>query len=275
MSEFTLIDGNNWLRRKYEEERSMSGLRASVTSLRSEIANPRKTTVFFWDGKGSNAYRKEIFPDYKSKRTNDGLDEFYHQINIFREIVENLPIPYFRMDGYEADDVIAAFVRTLPKGTKVHIKSTDKDFEQLEGTTHEGKTLTEALQKEVDNAEAKGKPIVGANPTITSDLVVPFKVMVGDISDSIPGIPGFGKKRWLLSDHDAIKTWFSQDFDMDYAPEMSEKLKDWCSENVELLRNMRDICLFRPIDKDTLSQHMKRGNDNPQRIEEILKENYA
>lgn len=275
MSEFTLIDGNNWLRRKYEEERSMSGLRASVTSLRSEIANPKKTTVFFWDGKGANRYRKEIFPDYKGKRTNDGLDEFHHQINIFREIVENLPVPHFRVDGYEADDIIAGFVRSLPKGTKVHIKSTDKDFEQLEGTTHEGKTLTDTLQKEVDDAKAKDKPIIGANPIITADLVVPFKVMVGDISDSIPGIPGFGKKRWLLSNHEEIKTWFVTDFDEGYIPEMSPKLVSWCEDNIELLRKMRDICLFRPIDKDFLSEHMKRGNDNPQRIEEILKENYA
>lgn len=274
MSEFTLIDGSNWLRRKFEEDRDISGLRASVNSLRSEINNPKKTTLFFWDGYHANDYRKAIYPDYKSKRFGTP-DEFYLQVDLFREIVKNLPVSYFRVDHYEADDLIAAFVRVLPEGSKVHIKSTDKDFEQLEGVTHEGKTLTDALQKVIDKAAEKGKPIVGANPIITPDLVVPFKVMVGDTSDSIAGIPGFGEKRWLLSNKEQIKTWVALDFHPDYIPEMSEKLTEWCRNNVDLLTAMKRVCLFRPLDKDFLNANIQHGQDNPHVVEQILKDNYA
>lgn len=274
MSEFTLIDGNNWLRRKFEEDRDISGLRASVNSLRSEIANPRNQTIFFWDGYHANDYRKAIYPEYKSKRFGTP-DEFYLQVDLFREIVKNLPIPYFRVDHYEADDVIAAFARVLPAGSKIHIKSTDKDFEQLEGVTHEGKTLTDALQKVVDKAKEKGKPIEGADPIITPDLVVPFKVMVGDTSDSIAGIPGFGEKRWLLSNKEAVKAWVNMDFDPDYIPEMSDKLTEWCRDNVDTLIAMKRVCLFRPFDKQLLTIHMQRGRDNPDVVEQILKDNYA
>jgi len=277
MVTYTLIDGSNWLRRKFEEDRNISGLRASVNALRSEIARPGNQVVFFWDGSGGNDYRKAIFPDYKGNRdkTNDGLEEFYIQQRIFREIVRNLPIPYFRTDGYEADDIIAAFASVLPPESKVHIKSTDKDFEQIPGSTHEGKTITEVLQKEIDAAAAKGKPIVGADPVVTSDLVIPFKVMVGDKSDNIPGIPGFGAKRWLLSDKAAIDRWFRSDFDPICVPEMSDKLQLWCAENRDLLRAMRDICRFRTIDKELLNTHMKMGVDNPSAVEQILKENLA
>lgn len=274
MSEFTLIDGNNWLRRKFEEDRDISGLRASVNSLRSEIGNPKKTTIFFWDGYHANDYRKAIYPDYKSKRFGTP-DEFYLQVDLFREIVKNLPIPYFRVDHYEADDLIAAFVRTLPKGSKVHIKSTDKDFEQLEGVTHEGKTLTDSLQKVIDKAAEKGKPIEGADPIITADLVVPFKVMVGDTSDSIAGIPGFGEKRWLLSDKEQIKWWVANDFNPEHRPEMSDKLGAWCDENLDLLIAMQRVCLFRPLDRDFLAANIQQGQDNPDVVEKILKDNYA
>jgi 5'-3' exonuclease len=274
MGKFTLIDANNWLRRKFEEDRDISGLRASVNSLRSEINNPNSTTIVFWDGYHANDYRKGIYPDYKSKRFGTP-DEFYLQVDLFREIVKNLPVSYFRVDHYEADDLIAAFVRVLPEGSKVHIKSTDKDFEQLEGVTHEGKTLTDALQKVIDKAAEKGKPIVGADAIITPDLVVPFKVMVGDTSDSIAGIPGFGEKRWLLSDKEQIKGWFANNFHPDFRPDMSDKLADWCDSNIDLLEAMRRVCLFRPLDKDFLNANMQHGQDNPHVVEQILKDNYA
>lgn len=272
---YTLIDGNNWLRRKFEEDRSISGLRASLNSLRSEIARPNNQVIFFWDGFNGNAYRRGIFPGYKQRPNLPGQDEFHLQANLFRKIVENLPIPYFRMDGWEADDLIAAFALALPKGTKIHIKSTDKDFEQIVGATHEGRTLTDTLQDIVAKAAEANKPIVGADPVITSEFVVPYKVMVGDKSDSIPGIPGFGEKRWLLSNKQEILDWFASDFDQSFVPEMSQKLQMWCFENTDTLRAMRDICLFRPIDTDTLASHMRQGVDNPTAIEQILKENLA
>lgn len=277
MTSYTLIDGNNWLRRKYEEDRSISGLRSSVNALRSELARPNNQVIFFWDGFNGNDWRKAIYPAYKSKRGDSKVDqsEFFIQIDIFREIVKNLNVPYFRADGYEADDLIAAFALALPTGTKIHIKSTDKDFEQIVGATHEGRTIEDTLKDEIEKERAKGKPVEGLDPTITSDLVVPYKVMVGDISDSIAGIPGFGKKRWLLSPRQPILDWFASDFDPELTPDMSDKLKQWCADNLSELRAMRDAALFRPIDKDFFASHMKRGTDNPSAIEQILKENFA
>lgn len=277
MTTYTLIDGSNWLRRKYEEDRDISGLRASLNSLRSEIARPNNQVIFFWDGYNSNDYRKAIYPDYKSNRVKpvEGRDEFYLQQKLFREIVKHLPIPWFRVDGYEADDIIAAFVMALPEGSKVHIKSTDKDFEQIPGVTHEGKSITEVLKAVVEKEREKGKDISGFDPIITPDFVIPFKVMVGDKSDAIPGIPGFGEKRWLLSDKTAIRAWFDSDFDPTLIPEMSVKLTEWCTDNVELLRTMRKICQFRLVDKEVLSTHMNMGTDNPAAAEQILKDNLS
>lgn len=276
MTSYTLIDGNNWLRRLYEEDRDISGLRSAVNKLRTELARPNNQVIFFWDGFNGNDWRKAIYPNYKSNRSNSKVDqsEFFLQIDLFRKIVENLNIPYFRVDGYEADDLIAAFALALPTGTKIHIKSTDKDFEQIVGATHEGRTIQNTLEDEVAKERAKGKSVDGLDPIITPELVVPFKTMVGDTSDSIVGIPGFGKKRWLLSEKQPILDWFARDFAGPF-PEMSDKLADWCANNLDELRAMRDACLFRPIDKDFLASHMKLGTDNPSAVEQILKDNLA
>lgn len=99
MTSYTLIDGNNWLRRLYEEDRDISGLRSAVNKLRTELARPNNQVIFFWDGFNGNDWRKAIYPNYKSNRSNSKVDqsEFFLQIDLFRKIVENLNIPYFRV----------------------------------------------------------------------------------------------------------------------------------------------------------------------------------
>lgn len=273
---WTLIDGNNWLRRKYEEDRSTSGLRASVIALRSELANANRQTVFFWDGFNGNQYRKEIYPAYKGKRSPLGQDAFYLQIDLFREIVKHLPIPYFRVDNWEADDLIAGFFHALPPETYVHIKSTDKDFEQLGGFVgHEGKTIQSDLEAKIEKMKAEGKDVTGLDPIVTADRVLPYKLMVGDNSDNIAGIPGYGFKRWLAADKEQIKAWIDSDFDEAELPEMSDKLVQWTKDNRDTLFALRKVISFRPVDKEFLNANLKMGIDNPAKVEQILKENFA
>src|SRR5690625_617541 len=51
-------------------------------------------------------FRSEAFPDYKANRT-ASPDEFRGQIDLVKEVLTALNIPYVEKDGYEADDVIA------------------------------------------------------------------------------------------------------------------------------------------------------------------------
>ena len=93
---------------------------------------------------GAHPWRRDIFPAYKAKRRegrDDGDDKDYHAkiyeyMDLVRkEIQENFPYKVIKLDGVEADDVIAVIIKKSVKkwfNTKYLIVSSDKDFQQLQ-----------------------------------------------------------------------------------------------------------------------------------------------
>lgn len=90
----------------------------------------------------STNWRRGVFPQYKASRRSgrdaSPLDwnEIFRIINlVFEEIGQNLPYKTVRINGCEADDIIATLVETTQefgKHDKVMIISADKDFIQLQ-----------------------------------------------------------------------------------------------------------------------------------------------
>lgn len=249
----TLFDGSNYLRRKYEETRTISGLRESLRDVRTEIARPNNRPIFVWDGFRGNDYRKAFYPLYKGQRTG-AEDAFYVQIDIFKEILKHLNICVVNVPGYEADDIIGYIAKNAKgKVDGIHIKSTDKDFEQLEGTTHEGKTLE-----------------------LPSNLIIPYKILVGDKSDNIKGIVGFGPKSWGKLNLQQVVKWTESDFDPSLIPDgFTANMAKYCQENVTELQTLKKVCEFRDVPDELVTKHMHFGTDNPAEVERILKENLA
>src|SRR5262245_63909154 len=96
-----------------------------------------------------------------------------------------------RIDGYEADDVIASMTkRAREQGIEVMVVSGDRDVYQLveDGvrvmTTSRGVTDT----KVYDAAGVKERD--GVPPELRTDLIG----LKGDTPDNIPGVPGIGDK---------------------------------------------------------------------------------
>lgn len=89
----------------------------------------------------SKSWRKESFPEYKAsrKKSRDESDadwsEIFEMLNrITTEIEENMPYPVLKVDGAEADDIIATLVESTQEFGQhepVMIISGDKDFIQL------------------------------------------------------------------------------------------------------------------------------------------------
>jgi 5'-3' exonuclease len=180
MKNILIIDVNNWVRVKMAE--SLGG--ASIFSLYQEvIANSLagKLQIFVSDGINSRKKRKEIYPEYKAKRTKPD-QSIFDGINFFKELLINAPKNVLRIEipEWEADDVIANLVEKNLKGVEVGIISTDRDLTALR------------IHKEVDTLK---------EPMCEPKWVKLYKILVGDSSDNISGVKGFGDSAWeKLSD---------------------------------------------------------------------------
>ena len=90
---------------------------------------------------GAHPWRRDIFPHYKAKRR-EGREKdetgalIYEYMDIIRkELEENFPYKGVKLDGVEADDIIAVIIKKSVKKwftTKYLIISSDKDFQQLQ-----------------------------------------------------------------------------------------------------------------------------------------------
>jgi DNA polymerase I len=147
-----------------------------------------KPTIVVWDAGSSG--RKELYDEYKGHRPTrpDLLKEQYPHI---RPMVEAFGYRNIDVEGYEADDVIAALAdQAKAKGLQVMIVSGDRDVFQLVGdgvkvmATSRGITDTKVYDRE-DVIERYGIP---------PELIPDFYGLKGDTSDNIPGVPGIGDK---------------------------------------------------------------------------------
>lgn len=158
--------------------------------------NPYQVVVA-WDSKTSTAKRKAIFADYKAGRVKPGAD-FYAQIPLLKELIENLGWAFVEVDEYEADDIIGTLSRqadeTLDAEGKCEyetfIVSSDLDMLQIVDDNTKMYRLLKGFSEiqEIDVAEVEAK--YGIKKSQFLDL----KALKGDNSDNIPGVPGIGEK---------------------------------------------------------------------------------
>jgi DNA polymerase-1 len=144
--------------------------------------------VVCWDAGWSG--RELTYEPYKSERK-PRPDLLKDQWPHLMPLAEAFGFTNTRIDGYEADDVIASLVkRAREQGIPVMVVSGDRDVYQLvtEGvrvmTTSRGVTDTKIYDTE-GVVERYGVP-----PELVTDLIG----LKGDTSDNIPGVPGIGDK---------------------------------------------------------------------------------
>jgi DNA polymerase-1 len=144
--------------------------------------------IVAWDAGWSG--REVTYEPYKAQRK-PRPDLLQEQWPHLRPLAEAFGFTNVRVEGWEADDVIAALARRArDQGIPVMIVSGDRDVYQLvdEGirvmTTSRGITDTRVYDRE-GVVERYGVP-----PELVPDLIG----LKGDTSDNIPGVPGIGDK---------------------------------------------------------------------------------
>ncbi len=134
----------------------------------------------------SKTFRNEIYPEYKANR-DEPPEELRPQFSLVREATRAFNLPCIEMEGYEADDLIATYVKDArAKGFGVTIVSSDKDLMQLVG---DGVTMLDPMKdRRIDRAEVLEK--FGVAP----EKVIDVQALAGDSTDNVPGVPGIGVK---------------------------------------------------------------------------------
>src|SRR5918992_177963 len=145
-------------------------------------------TVVVWDAGMSG--RKELSADYKAQRQTRP-DLLKQQWPHLRPLVEAFGYRNISVEGYEADEVIAALVeQAKARNIPVMVVTGDRDAYQLVGdgvrimTTSRGITDTRVYDRD-GVVERYGIP---------PELIPDFIGLKGDTSDNIPGVPGIGDK---------------------------------------------------------------------------------
>jgi DNA polymerase-1 len=149
-------------------------------------------TVVAWDAGTSG--RTELFAEYKAQRRSRP-DLLKQQWPAMEPLVEAFGYRNVRVEGYEADDVIASLaehaLRAQPP-VPVMVVTGDRDVFQL--IDDAGMVKVMATARGITETKIYDRQAVIDRYGIPPELIPDFYGLKGDTSDNIPGIPGIGDK---------------------------------------------------------------------------------
>ncbi len=149
-------------------------------------------TVVGWDAGTSG--RTELFAEYKAQRRSRP-DLLKQQWPAMEPLVEAFGYSNVRIEGYEADDVIASLADRALKAdppVPVMIVTGDRDVFQL--IDERGLVKVMATARGITETKIYDRQAVIDRYGIPPELIPDFYGLKGDTSDNIPGIPGVGEK---------------------------------------------------------------------------------
>jgi len=184
----------------------VGGISGFMMSIGYAIKNIKPTRVIIcFDGKGGSQRRRKIFPDYKGNRKptqklnrayqagggslTDQQENMKMQLGRLINYLDTLPVTCMSIENIEADDAIAYITQQVLPESRHFIMSSDKDFLQLvDDRIGVWSPTKKKMYFKDDISEEFG---------ISSVNYLMYRVLSGDKSDNIPGIPGVGLKSLL------------------------------------------------------------------------------
>ena len=194
-----LVDGSGYIFRAYHAlpplNRRSDGLQVNAVLgfcnmlwklLREMPEDNRPTHLAVVFDKSEITFRNKLYPDYKAHRT-AAPDDLIPQFALIREAVRAFDLPCLEQVGFEADDLIATYVRiACERGATATIVSSDKDLMQL---------VTDCVTMYDTMKDRRiGIPEVIEKFGVPPEKVVEVQALAGDSTDNVPGVPGIGVK---------------------------------------------------------------------------------
>lgn len=147
-----------------------------------------------FDVKRASLKRSEIYSEYKAQRES-APEDLITQIPRIEELLDCFNINRFKVEGYEADDVLGTLAKNLSKERiEVYVVTGDKDLAQILDENiniallgkGEGGDKFKIISTDQDVIDYLGVP---------SNLIPDLFGLIGDSSDGIPGVRKIGPKK--------------------------------------------------------------------------------
>ena len=149
-------------------------------------------TVVAWDAGTSG--RNELFADYKAQRRSRP-DLLKQQWPAMEPLVEAFGYRNVRVEGFEADDVIASLAqRALAADPPVPVMIVTGDRDVFQLIDERGLVKVMATARGITDTKVYDRQAVIDRYGIPPELIPDFYGLKGDTSDNIPGVPGIGDK---------------------------------------------------------------------------------
>lgn len=241
-----LVDGSSYIFRAYHAlpplNRKSDGLQVNAVLgfcnmlwklLRDMPEDSRPTHLAIVFDKSEVTFRNKIYPQYKAHRP-PAPDDLIPQFALIREAVRAFDLPCLEQAGFEADDLIATYVRiACERGATATIVSSDKDLMQL---------VTDCVTMYDTMKDRRiGIPEVIEKFGVPPEKVVEVQALAGDSTDNVPGVPGIGIKTaaQLIAEYGDLEGLLS------HAGEIKQpKRREALIENAEKARISRQLVLL-------------------------------
>jgi DNA polymerase-1 len=256
-----LVDGSGFIFRAFHALPPMSrpdgtpvnavfGFCNMITRLMKEHTGTHLAVIF---DAGSKTFRNRMYDQYKAHRP-EPPEELIPQFALIREATRAFGLPSIELEDWEADDLIAAYVKAVKEhGGEAIIVSSDKDLMQLIGPSV---TMLDPM---------KNTPIglaeVEAKFGVTPDKVIEVQALIGDSVDNVPGVPGIGPKgaAQLINEFGTLEAV------LEAAPGMKpSKRRDMLIEHADKARISKQLVILRddaPLPEPIEALALRRWDD--------------
>jgi DNA polymerase I len=249
--ELFLIDGNSLAYRAYyalpdsiatsrgEPTNAIFGFASMLVKILTEYGP--KATIVAWDAGMSG--REVQYEPYKAERK-PRPDLLREQWRHFEPLVESFGYSNVRVEGYEADDVIASLAeQAKQKGIDVTVVTGDRDAYQL---ADDERVRIMTTSRGITDTRVYDRDGVIERYGVAPELIPDFIGLKGDTSDNIPGVPGIGDKTAAQ----LLQQYGSLEGVLEHVDEISgAKRQQNLREHADLARISRELAiLHRDID---------------------------
>ena len=194
---FLLVDGNSLMHRAYHALPPMdadgvhtNAIYGFFSMLLKVIREENVQYLAVCFDEHAPTFRHTVYAEYKAGR-NETPPELREQFVTIRDLLDEMGIRRFSLQGWEADDLLGTLsLRGEEAGAAPLVLTGDRDALQLVGGGTEIMFTRKGISETIRFDASKVYEEYGFTPSQVTD----WKGLAGDSSDNIPGVPGVGDK---------------------------------------------------------------------------------